>query len=373
MKRRLSILSSSVCLLLSVWSFSAQANPALQGDVIADLNALQAQLQASPSQEETLSQVVSRATAQAERLAGGNQADRWASALYQQLAAGALAGQGQPGLAAERLATARQLSGVNSAQASRWLREEASLRRAAGQRDQAIELFAQWLEAAPAGDRKNTTVWQLTRLLAQQERWEEAASWLDQALEQISASNEQLSRKQQTLVMAVYRNAGQSGQAFNHLLAGLNADSDASDWRQAAGLAQQAGQAGIAAGLWEMAWQLGKLTQPEDRWLLIQLHLAGGTPARAAEHLEQALAEGEVVRDETTLRLLANAWQQAKHIENALNAWQALALHTQQAADWRGYGQLAYAWGEDERAQQAFNRASSLGDDEAEQWLASFN
>ncbi|MEH6641618.1 hypothetical protein [Vreelandella glaciei] len=347
-------------LLLSVWSFSAQASPALPGDIIADLNALQSQLQ-----EGALSSVVERATAQAERLASGNQSDQWASALYQQLAAGALARQDQPAAAADRLAIARGLSGVDDDQATRWLREEASLRRAAGQRDQAIELLTEWL----ANQQDSNAVWQLTRLLAQQERWDEAANWLEQALSETA----ELTEAQQALTLAIYRNAGQSEQALGWLLDGLDSQSDLSDWRQAAGLAQQAGQPGVAAGLWEMAWQLGKLTEPEDRWLLIQLHLAGGTPARAAEHLEEALKEGDVVRDESNLRLLANAWQQAKDVEKALDAWQTLAQYTQTATDWRSYGQLAYAWGESEQAQQAFVRAAELGDEEAAQWLASFN
>ena len=355
-----------ICLLLlSVWSLSSQAGPALQGDVIADLNALQSLLKESQSQEAALAQVIERATAQAERLASGNQSDQWASALYQQLAAGALARQDQPAAAADRLAIARGLNGVDSAQAARWLREEASLRRAAGQRNQAIELLSEWL----SNQQDIEAVWQLTRLLAQQERWEEAAVWLEQALNETS----ELTETQQALALAVFRNAGQGDQALGWLLDGLSAQSDAADWRQAAGLAQQAGQAGVAAGLWEAAWQLGKLPEQQDFWLLIQLHLAGGSPARAAEHLEWALKEGDIVRDESHLRLLANAWRQAKDVEKALNAWHTLALHTQAAADWRAYGQLAYAWGEDGQAKQAFARASSLGDDEAEQWLASFN
>ncbi|MBE0401886.1 hypothetical protein EI168_17560 [Halomonas sp. FME1] len=354
MKRLMSIV------LLSVWSAGALASPALPGDVIADLTGLQRQLQ-----QGLLSDVVERATSQAERLVGGNQSDRWASALYQQLAAGALMRQDQPGEAADRLAIARGLNGVDSEQAAQWLREEASLRRAAGQRDQAIELLSEWL----ANHQDADASWQLTRLLAQQERWDEAAGWLETALEKTS----QPSDAQHTLMLAVYRNAGQSEQSLSRLLDGLDTQSDAAQWREAAGLAQQAGQANVAAGLWDMAWQLGKLTQPEDRWLLIQLHLAGGTPARAAEYLEQALSEGAIVREESTLRLLASAWQQAKHVENALNAWQALALHTESAADWRAYGQLAYAWGDDQQAKQAFTRASALGDDEAEQWLASFS
>ncbi|GEN27481.1 hypothetical protein HVA01_11270 [Halovibrio variabilis] len=350
--------------LLGVWSLSAQASPALQGDVIADLNALQAQLQ-----DGALTSVVERATAQAERFAPGNQSDQWASALYQQLAAGALARQDKHAAAADRLAVARGLSGVDDAQAARWLREEASLRRAAGQRDQAIELLSEWL----ANRQDIDTTWQLTRLLAHQARWEEAAQWLDRALEQMSARHQALNERQQTLTLAVYRHAGQGEQALVWLLDGLNAQSDAAQWRQAAGLAQQAGQQGVAAGLWETAWQLGKLTEQADFWLLIQLHLAGGTPARAAEHLEQALADGDIVRDESNLRLLANAWQQAKDAEKALNARRALAIATQSSDDWRAYGQLAYAWGENEQAQQAFTHASELGDDEAEQWLASFN
>ncbi|EHJ91418.1 tetratricopeptide repeat protein [Vreelandella boliviensis] len=357
-------------LLLSVWPLSSQASPALQGDVIADLNALQSQLKdsqlkESQSQEASLTQVVERATAQAERLASGNQSDQWASALYQQLAAGALARQDQHAAAADRLAIARGLEGVDDAQAARWLREEAELRRAAGQRDQAIELFSEWL----ANHRDSDAIWQLTRLLAEQARWEDAADWLEQTLNETP----ELSEAQQALALAVYRNAGQGDQALGWLLDGLTAQSDATDWRQAAGLAQQAGQSGVAAGLWETAWQLGKLTEQEDFWLLIQLHLAGGTPARAAEHLEQVLNKGDIVRDESNLRLLASAWRQAKDVGKTLNAWQAIALHTQTAADWRAYGQLAYAWGEEGQAKQAFARASSLGDNEAQQWLASFN
>jgi tetratricopeptide (TPR) repeat protein len=353
-----------------------QASPALQGDLIADLNALQRQLQENPLQEGALDQVVGRATAQAERLASGNQSDQWASALYQQLAAGALARQDQYAAAADRLASARGLNGVDSAQAASWLREEASLRRAAGQRDQAIELLTEWLGSEQASDQNSNAMWQLTRLLAQQARWEEAADWLERALAQTAELNEglgeELSEAQQALTLTIYRHAGQGEQALGWLLDGLDGQSDAADWRQAAGLAQQAGQAGVAAGLWETASQLGKLTEPEDRWLLIQLHLAGGTPARAAEHLVQSLNEGDIVRDESNLRLLANAWRQAKDVEKALNAWQALAQHTQTAADWRTYGQLAYAWDDSEQAQQAFARASALGDDEAEQWLVSF-
>lgn len=346
-------------LLFSLWACVAHADAPLPGDIIRDLTALQEQLVNG-----SLDAVAERGAAQAERLAGGNAADRWASALYHQLAAGALTRMERPEMAADHLAQARQTRGVGAEQAARWLREEASLRRAAGQDEQAIGLLSDWLDS----EQDPNTLWQLVRLMAKEAQWEAAAERLEQAIAQTDTLNED----QQTLALAILRHSGQNEQALSWLVEDLTADSDAEDWRQAAGLAQQAGQAGMAAGLWDMAWQLGKFDALEDFWLLIELHRAGGTPARAAERLEQALTQGDIVHDEQALRLLATSWQQARHIDNALNAWRALALQTQKAADWRQYGQLAYAWGEDEQAEQALAQAAQLGDEEASQWLANF-
>ena len=191
--------------------------------------------------------------------------------------------------------------------------------------------------------------------------------WLAPLLEQ-----GELTADQQTLTNVVLRNTGDNAQALSWLLDGLNADSDPDAWRQAAGLAQQAGQIGVVAAVWEAAWQLGKFSTPEERRTLIELHMAGGTPARAAEHLEAALGAGTLPRDEATLRLRATAWQQAKDVDKALEAWRELATLTDSASDWRQYGQLAYGWGEDRQAEAALTQAANLGDAQAEQWLAYF-
>lgn len=347
-------------LMFSVWASAAQADAPLSGDIIRDLKMQQEQLQSGAFET-----VAERATAQANRLAGGNVSDRWASALYHQLAASALARQEKPAQAADHLALARQTSGVGAEQAARWLREEASLRRVAGQNEQAIDLLSEWLE----NEQDIAALWQLVRLMAQEAQWDAAAEQLNQAVEQTQALDE----SQQALALAVLRHSGQSEQALGWLVEGLGPQSDRDAWQQAAGLAQQAGQPGVAAGLWEMAWQLGKLETKDDFWLLVQLHRSGGTPARAAEHVENALAKGELERDEHSLRLLATSWQQAKHVDNALSAWQTLAEYTQAAKDWRQYGQLAYAWGNEEQAEQALFQAAELGDEEASQWLANFN
>ncbi len=357
-------------MLLSAMSATAVANEPLPGDIIQDLNGLQSQLasQASGSADpEVLSRIISHARSQSERLAGGNRADQWASALYHQLAASALVRQGENLAAADELASARQRPSVPDSQVRRWLRDEASLRRAAGERDEAIALFEQWLSESSGNERYAETAWLLVRMLAEEERWEAALEWLVPLLEQGD-----LSAEQQTLTNVVLRHTGENEQALSWLLKGLNAESEADAWRQAAGLAQQAGQLGVAAAVWEAAWQLGKLSTPDERLTLIQLHLAGGTPARAGEHLEAALEAGELPSNEETLRLRATAWQQAKHIDNALGAWQALAEVTQSADDWRLLGQLAYGWGRNEQAEAALTTAANLGDSQAEEWLANF-
>jgi tetratricopeptide (TPR) repeat protein len=356
--------------VLSALSVMAHANEPLPGDIVRDLNGLQSQLAEQPSGEadsDVLKRIANHARSQATRLASGNRADQWASALYHQLAASALVRQGDHLAAADELASAQQRPSVPNSQILRWLRDEASLRRAGGQRTEAITLYDQWLTQSQGNPHYDESAWRLVRLLAQEERWDAAADWLSPLLQKGG-----LTDTQQTLATVVLRNAGQNEQALGWLVSGLNAQSEPDAWRQAAGLAQQAGRAGVAAGVWEMAWQLGKLTATEDRLTLIRLHLAGGTPARAGEHLDAAIQEGALPRDEETLRLLASAWQQAKDIEKALSAWEALAESTQKAEDWRQYGQLAYHWGQNGQAEQAFIKAVNLGDDQAGQWLSNF-
>ena len=359
-----------VVAVLSALSVVAHANEPLPGDIVRDLNGLQSQLAEQPRGEadgDVLDRIISHARSQAARLASGNRADQWASALYHQLAASALVRQGDHIAAADELASARQRPSVPNSQVLRWLRDEASLRRAGSQRTEAITLYEQWLTQSQGNSHYDESAWRLIRLLAEEERWGDAIEWLSPLLQEGG-----LTDAQQALSTVVLRNTKQNEQTLGWLVDGLTAQNEPNAWRQAAGLAQQMGQAGVAAGVWQMAWQLGKFTSPEDRLTLIRLHLAGGTPARAGEHLEAAIQAGELTPDEETLRLLAGAWQQARHIEKALSAWMMLAENTQKAEDWRQYGQLAYRWGQDDRAEQALMEAANLGDAQAEQWLSYF-
>lgn len=341
---------------------SAAAAPTLPGGVINDLKSTQDRLQGGEHAE-----VGRHSRAQAERLAGGNAADRWARALYLQLAARAEARLGDAAAAADLLAQARKIRGIRSmdaAQVDRWQRQEAGLRRQVGDNPQARELLGDWLSRHPgsADDR-----WLMAMLLADDEQWSDSASWVKRALELDTTLDDTHS----AFAAGVLQRAGDSGGALDVIEQRLSDAGDtASEWRRAAGLAQQLGDAGRAAAIWEAGWQLGVLAGSDDLEQRIRLHLAAGTPARAAELLEQALLDGALPESLPRQRLLAQSWQAARDRDQALAAWQALAEQTGRADDWLELGRLASGWGQWEQARHALERARSLGSDDADDWLA---
>ncbi|MCG6657878.1 hypothetical protein HOP52_08930 [Halomonas campisalis] len=357
MNRHLVVTLFAAAWLLLAGSVAA-APPALPGDIIADLERMQRELQQGEHDR-----VGERARAQAGRLEGGNAADRWASALYRQLAAGAEARAGRREVAADHLAQARRVQEAPSSQRDRWLKEEAGLRLAAGQREAAVALLLEWHErhAGGADDR-----WRLGRALAELERWQEAARWVDRAL----AVDDAPDAGRQALAAAVYQRVDRGGDALARLEAGLDAASDPQAWRRAAALAQRLGDPERATALWEAGWRLGVLAGEADLRQRIELHLVAGTPARAAEYLQAALEEQALDDSLEHRRLLARAWQAARDRDRALAAWEAMARRSQAAEDWLRLGQLAHGWGRDEVAESALETAKALGAEQAERWLA---
>jgi tetratricopeptide (TPR) repeat protein len=332
--------------------------PALSGDIIGDLEQLQRQLQQGEHDS-----VGERARAQAHRFEGGNAADRWASALYRQLAAGAEAGAGRHEAAAEHLRQARRAEEAPLAQRDRWLREEARLRLAAGQTEEAVSLWLEWHERHSGSVDDH---WRLARALAELERWDEAASWTERALAD-DASPEQ---RRQALAATVFQRAGRGEAALASLEAALNAQVGSEAWRRAAALAQGRGEVQRAAAIWEAGWRQGALAGEEDLRRRIELHLAAETPARAAEYLEAALADETLPDTLDNRRLLARAWEQARDREQALSAWRAVSERSEAGVDWHRLGLLAFAWGRVELAQDALKRAHALGSEVDPHWLS---
>ncbi|MFC3283669.1 tetratricopeptide repeat protein [Litchfieldella rifensis] len=340
------------------WPALASAAPALPADMVRNLETLQHRLASGEA-----ATVRDTARSQAERLEGGNAADRWARALYLQLAATAEARDGHYQPAAELLREARGIDGVEREHRDRWLRQEARLRLRAGQQRRGGELLERWL-AEHDGDAEDR--WLMAQAQASRERWEAAMSWAERAMQR----DPEPSETRLALAASVYQRLGHDAQALR-ILDGLlaRAPEDAAQWRRAAGLAQRLGEHGRAAALWEAGWRRGTLSGRDDLLTRIRLHLAGGTPARAAEILQGALADGELADDLEHRRLLAQAWTAARDRKRALAAWRTVAERSGEGDDWLRLGQLAYGWGETAIASSALKQARELGSEEAQHWL----
>ncbi|WP_189442729.1 tetratricopeptide repeat protein [Salinicola rhizosphaerae] len=354
-RRRLA--AAALVSLLGMAALPAHAEgPALSADTIDVLESLQSQLASGDADA-----VAGRASASAARLEGGNAADRWARALFLQIAASANARSGNDAAAADQFAAARTISGVPADRQLAWLRQEASLRLRAGQTQQGADLLTTWVEQSGGDDASR---WQLIQARASLGEWTQAAASLDR-LRAPGAPAWQGDRLQ--LASAVYQRAGR----FDDALALLGGDAASPDvWRRAAGLAQRAGDNGRAAAIWESGWRRGVLTSTDDLLQLAKLHIAGGTPARAAEHLQAWFDAGQLKADTANRRLLAQAWTAARAHDKALAAWQAVARQSGSPEDWQQLGETAYGWGEWQITRDAFDQLAAAGGDvDGRDWL----
>lgn len=335
----------------------ASAAPALRPDMIRSLESMQHRLE---SGDEGVAEDAQRA---AERLEGGNAADRWARALFLKLAATARAQQGDDIRAADLFAIARGIEGIDASIRQQWLNQEARLRLRAGQTQAGAELLARWLEL---GQGEAEDFWLQAQALATLQRWPDAANWVDRARQ----ASPTPSARQLQLAASVYQRAGREDAALD-MLDGLLSGDDAtpSTWRRAAGLAQRLGHPGRAAAIWEAAWRRGVLASTDDLLQLIRLHIAGGTPARAGEYLADALATGRLDDSLENIRLLAKAWSAARQRDKALAAWQEVATRSGRAEDWQRLGELAYGWGRWQAAVDALSQARQAGGDVARNGL----
>lgn len=354
MKRLLTRLESLLCCAMALLCCAVAlpalaAGPALPQATVERLQGLERQLEAGSDVE-----VGREARAQAARLDDSG-AEGWAKALYLQLAAHAEARRGRDGEAADLLAQARDLRVAPLAQRVDWLEQEAKLRLRAGQDGQGTALLERWAgQASP----QVADLWLLAQLQAHRGDWSAAARWLARARQATAA----LSAEQTALAATIYQHAGDDQAAVAMVEAQLDRDArDPQMWRRAAALYQRIGEPGRAAALWEAGWRSGVLQGTEALVERIALHMAGGTPARAAEILAQALAQGELEDTPQRRRQLAQAWTQARAHDKALAAWRELARRTDAADDWRQLGELAYGWGEWSSAIEGLRRARQAG------------
>ena len=81
----------------------------------------------------------------------------------------------------------------------------------------------------------------------------------------------------------------------------------------------QLGETKKQLAIMEVLYEKGFITEPKQKVNLANLFLLHGLPYKAAKVLEKEFAEGAVEESEKNLRLLSQAWQQARYDEKAIS------------------------------------------------------
>ena len=95
-------------------------------------------------------------------------------------------------------------------------------------------------------------------------------------------------------------------------------------WRQKAGMHQLLEDYAAAAGSKELSYTLGFIVKESDYINLGQLLASQGNPYKVAAALETAMNSGQLAASEKSLRLMHQAWLQAKEIDKARATLQRL-------------------------------------------------
>lgn len=362
---RLTLVSTCLMLVMEVSGVStASAAMRVSAEVAGQLRTLQSRLEDGDYDE-----VGERAEHEAKRQRGE------VRALYLSLAASARARQGDQAQAARLYGEARRLPGVDATQAREWLRREAMLRLRAGEQEGGTARLAEYLHG---GSASADDLWLAVSLEANRGQWTRAEDWLERASKASAPSGDRVQ-----LAVSIYQQTGRHAAAVALVEQTLNEKGqagaqDVEDWQHAVALYQRLNQNTRAASTWEAAWAAG-IARGHDAYLQrIDLQLAAGAPARAAELMEAGLAkaagrDGEPLLEDTPAlrRQLAQAWTAARDIDHSLAAWAVVSEQSGALEDARQYAELAYDWGRWNVASDALVSAGERGDDSARHWLLS--
>jgi tetratricopeptide (TPR) repeat protein len=110
----------------------------------------------------------------------------------------------------------------------------------------------------------------------------------------------------------------------------------------------------------DMAYKQGYIEKESQIRTMASLFQSQGMPYKAAVLMEKGIAQGLVKRDETNLKVVANAWHAALHIDKAAKYYGELAKMTNSAAYYRKQGMLLKQDEQFEKAIVALKKALDL-------------
>ncbi len=121
-----------------------------------------------------------------------------------------------------------------------------------------------------------------------------------------------------TLQRAVYYELGQPKEVTKVIEKLVKLYNKPEYWVQLAGMYGEIEEEEKQLAIMEAAYQQGFVKKGKDLRSLAQLYFFSGSPAKAAELLEKALADGVLEKDVKTLEFLAQAWSIAKEEDKAI-------------------------------------------------------
>ena len=136
-------------------------------------------------------------------------------------------------------------------------------------------------------------------------------------------------------------------------------------WEQLASIYVMMEDEAMALSTLRLAWSEGVLDREASIKSMVQLAAARGIPDHAARMIESGFEQGLLPRDETFVRLLANAWVSAKENKLAIGAFRRLAEIAKNGEPLVRVANLYLEMGQWQQAEQALEKAIDLGLDDA--------
>ncbi len=196
----------------------------------------------------------------------------------------------------------------------------AQLHAAQGEFEQALTFAAGWFETLESPTPSQMMF--MANIYAQTKQYTQAIPYAEQAISSSDSPRESWFQ----LLTASYFELKDFGSAARTLKQIVNLwPENPSYWEQLASVYVMLEDEARALATLRLAWTAGTLSRETSIKSMVQLAVARGIPEHAARLLESGFEQDLLPRDESYVRLLANAWVAARESKSAILAFNELA------------------------------------------------
>ena len=226
--------------------------------------------------------------------------------------------------------------------------------------DEALDFAADWFVSLESP--KPSQMMFMANIYAQTKRFRDAIPYAENAIE----ASDQPSESWYQLITSANFEIEDFPQAGKWLLKLVERwPEKGSYWEQLASIYVMMEDEAMALSTLRLAWSEGVLDREASIKSMVQLAAARGIPDHAARMIESGFEQGLLPRDETFVRLLANALVSAKENKLAIGAFRRLSEIAKNGEPLVRVANLYLEMGQWQQAEQALEKAIDLGLDDA--------